>query len=1313
MLAVTASLGTLFAWDYEHVQIGDLYYNLDATNKMAEVTSQYSSYPYWSATITTADIPMSVFYNSVTYSVTSIGKDAFYNCNGLTSVTIPNSVTSIGSDAFRGCSGLTSVTIPNSVTSIGNYAFYNCSGLKEVHISDLATWCKIGFGSYFANPLYYAHNLYLNGSLITDLVIPNSVTSIGNYAFYDCSGLTSVTIPNSVTSIGSSAFYNCSGLTSVTIPNSVTSIGSYAFYNVLNIAYNGTATGSLWGARSVNGYVDGHFVYSDATKTELIKCSAAIEGGADIPSGVKKISESAFSNCSGLTSVTIPNSVTSIGYNAFSDCNGLKEVHISDMAAWCKIRFATYYGYSHYTNPLSQAHKLYLNAQLVTDLVIPNSVTTIGSYAFYDCSGLTSVTIPNSVTSIGYDAFRGCSGLKSVTIPNSVTSIGSGAFYNCTGLTTITIPNSVTSIGSSAFYNVLNIVYSGKATGSPWGAKSVNGYVDGYFVYSDATKTNLLGCLSNIEGEVTIPNTVKSIGQNAFRGCKGITSVTIPNSVTSIGSSAFYNCSGLTSVTIPNSVTSIGSSAFSDCSGLKEVHISDLATWCKISFGSYNANPLYYAHDLYLNGLLITDLVIPNSVTSIGSYAFSGCSGLTSVTIPNSVTSIGESAFYGCSGLKEVHISDMAAWCKISFDSDDANPLYYAHNLYLNGALITDLVIPNSVTSIGNYAFYDCSGLTSVTIPNSVTSIGSSAFRGCRALTTITIPNSVTSIGESAFSNCSGLKEVHISDLAAWCKISFGSSEANPLYYAHNLYLNGALITDLVIPNNVTSIRYYAFYSCNGLKSVTIPNSVTSIGESAFYGCSGLKSVTIPNSVTSIGNYAFYNCSGLKYIISLPNTPPTIKSYTIPTGVTIYVYNEALNSYQNATNWKDYNLRGLIDSENTEAPTSAVISMTNNAWSLNGNYIVSCGIEGGEMFSGNTLEYIGLEPNSEYTDVPIVLTSNTSENMTVNLSFTTSALTLTTQPSKPVSSNTAILLAETNMADIETSCGFEYKRNDAPADMEGNKVFCPVASGQMAGRLKNLKDDVYYKYRAFYQSAAGNMYYGDWQYIFTGDVAVEFDPILYTYGATVVKENEATISGYALAGSEDFTEQGFEYWAETRANGGANAPRRMPAALGEHFFVQASGISLRVTLNNLDAGTVYKYRVYGKVGDQYYYGSEQTFTTQGTYTPPTYTITFANWDGAVLQSSQVEDGKMPIYSGETPVRPEDEQYTYTFSGWTPQIVAATADATYTAQYVAKDKHEGLEDIQEDNIPCTKVVHNGQIFILRGEKEYTLTGQEVR
>ena len=831
-------------------------------------------------------------------------------------------------------------------------------------------------------------------------------------------------------------------------------------------------------------------------------------GKVIINDGVTSIGNHAFDGCSGLTSVTIPNSVTNIGNYAFSYCSRLTSVTIPNSVT-------------------SIGNYAFYNCSGLTSVTIPNSVTSIGSVAFSGCSGLTSVTIPNSVASIGSSAFSYCSGLTSVTIPNSVTSIGEYAFYNCSGLTSVTIPNSVTSIGNDAFYNVLNIAYNGTATGSPWGAISVNGYVDGYFVYSDATKTNLLGCL-NIEGEVTIPNTVKSIGQNAFRGFSGLTSVTIPNSVTSIGNYAFYGCAGLTSVTIPNSVTSIGKNAFSVCSGLKEVHIEDLAAWCKISFGSDNANPLYYAHNLYLNGSLITDLVIPNGVTSIGNYAFSGFSGLTSVTIPN------------------------------------------------------------SVTSIGNYVFS---------------------------------------------------------------------------------------------------------------------------------GCSGLTSVTIPNSVTSIGNYVFSGCSGLEYVISLPNTPPTIKSYTFPTGVIIYVNNDALDSYQNATIWKNYNIKGLIDSENTEAPTSAVISMTNKVWSLNGNYIVSCGIKDGEMFSGNTLEYIGLDPNSEYTGVPIVLTSNTSENITVNLSFTTSALELTTQPSKPVSSNTAILLAETNMADIETSCGFEWRRNDQPEDMASNQVLCPVANGLMAGRLKGLKDDVYYKYRAFYKSAAGNMYYGDWQYIFTGDVAVEFDPILYTYEASNVQETQARLRGYALAGSDDFTEQGFEYWADSRAlkaDSRAYAPQATHENIGERHTVQASGISMAINLLNLDAGTVYRYRTYAKIGTQTLYGAEMSFTTKGEYTPPTYTILFVNYDGSpLLTLSEVEHGTLPVYTGDTPVRDEDAQYTYTFSGWEPEVVAAVADATYTATYTATPKTSGVDNIEMSTAAHRKVIENGNLYIILPDgRKFDANGKKV-
>ena len=298
-------------------------------------------------------------------------------------------------------------------------------------------------------------NKYKDNIVIPETVLYRgvtcSVTSIGDYAFYYCTGLTSVTIGNSVTSIGSCAFYHCAGLTSVTIGNSVTSIG-----------------------------------------------------------------DEAFCQCYDLTSVTIPNSVTSMGSGAFRDCNGLQKVIVKDIAAWCGISFSDIH-----SNPLLCAKHLYCDENTeITELIIPNSVTSIGDYAFCQCTDLTSVTIPNSVTSIGSSAFRACTGLTSVTIGNSVTSIGNLAFGDCVGLTSVTIPNSVTSIGDEAFDYCIGLT------------------------------------------SVTIGNSVTSIGYEAF-SCTGLTSVTIPNSVTSIGNGAFYHCSGLTSVTCyAENVPSTGSNAF-------------------------------------------------------------------------------------------------------------------------------------------------------------------------------------------------------------------------------------------------------------------------------------------------------------------------------------------------------------------------------------------------------------------------------------------------------------------------------------------------------------------------------------------------------------------------------------------------------------------------------------------------------------------------------------------------------------------------------------------------------------------------------
>ena len=264
---------------------------------------------------------------------------------------------------------------------------------------------------------------------------------------------------------------------------------------------------------------------------------------------------------------------------------------------------------------------------------------------------------------------------------------------------------------------------------------------------------------------------------------------------------------------------------------------------------------------------LIT-VTIGNNITTIGDYSFYGCSRLYSVTIGNQITSIGEQAFGSCRFLKFVHISDLEAWCNISFRDRGANPLIYSHNLLLNGEEIKELVIPSGVTTLKDYTFDSCSQLTSVTIGNNVTSIGIYSFYECNNLTSVTIPPSVTQIGGWAFGECNKLNSVFIADLEAWCKISFGWSYTdNPLYYAHHLYLNGEEVKDLVIPNSVTSIAHHSFIGCSGLTSVTIPNSITVIENGAFQGCSGLITVTIPSSVKSIYYDAFKDCDGLTTLI--------------------------------------------------------------------------------------------------------------------------------------------------------------------------------------------------------------------------------------------------------------------------------------------------------------------------------------------------------------------------------------------------------------------------------------------------------------
>ena len=368
--------------------------------------------------------------DGVAYPVTWIRFEAFKDCSGLTSVTIPNSVISIGEDAFRGCSGLTSVTIGNSVTNIGGGAFQDCSGLTSVTIPNSVT--SIGRSAFYGTGIYNnsADGVFYVGKWVcnykgkmpanTNLVLQEGTLGIADYAFSRCPGLTSVVIPNSVTSIGKGAFYGCSGLTSVTIPNSVTSIGDDAFYGcsgLTSVTFHCKEIRSWFrGISAIKEIVIGKEVESIGSEA-FSRCSGLTS--VTIPNSVENIGESAFSACSGLTSITIPNSVTHIGSYAFLNCSGLTNVTIGNSVE--TIRFGAFKGCSG-----------------LTSVTIPNSVTSIGYWAFSGCSGLTSVTIPNSVTSIDFYAFSGCSGLTNVTIGNSVETIRSGAFKGCSGLTSVT-----------------------------------------------------------------------------------------------------------------------------------------------------------------------------------------------------------------------------------------------------------------------------------------------------------------------------------------------------------------------------------------------------------------------------------------------------------------------------------------------------------------------------------------------------------------------------------------------------------------------------------------------------------------------------------------------------------------------------------------------------------------------------------------------------------------------------------------------------------------------------------------------------------
>ena len=812
------------------------------------------------------------------------------------------------------------------------------------------------------------------------------------------------------------------------------------------------------------------------------------------------------------------------------------------------------------------------------DIVIPSNVTYNGT--------------TYKVTGIGNSAFRDCPSLKSVEIPNTVTAIGGWAFYECTSLKSVNIPNSVKSIGEKAFYNC-----------------------------------------SSLEGDFTISNEVTVINVGTFYHCKKLKKVTIGNSVTTINGDAFNGCISLETINIPISVTNITGmntntwGAFRDCAPKKLIwdakkcnSMGDMITSSieQVSIGSsVEILPS-------LSGSQITHINIPSSVKSIKNGNFQDCSKLQGVSIPNSVTLIGNYAFKGCSSLSSINIpSSVTSIGKEAFKSClQLNTAYISNNVTEFGeaafsgcSSLSSVNIPTSLTNIGKEFFLNCSSLSNVTIPNSVTSIGEKAFCGCRNLLSLAIPASVSTIEDMAFANCPGLTSI---------KVNSGNSKFDSRNNCNAIIETGtnSLVTgcqNTFIPSTVTAIGKNAFRGCTTLTSIAIPNSVTSIGNYSFDNCQ-IKEIFIPESINYIPSYAFaYNdslknvviCNGswgvADYAFYMSDNIKSIhikkadycigseqKSFSNNTyySAKLYVPGNLLENYMNYYSWNKFRFfaeetGGFVDLNFNPSqqigPTSAIIKAV-----YNGTTPVT-----DSFFKYNNEEYgdpaiiTGLDPQKEYRVICGVETSN--GKLITPRTFTTPALLMTAKAADMITNKDARLMAETNMADIETSCGFEWRRYDAPEEMPSAKVYCPVYGGVMAGTLKNMSENVYYKYRPFYKSSASNEYYGDWVAFITADAGVEFEPVVYTYNSPAVTQTEATMQGVALRGSEEITEQGFEYWKTGKTN--------MLTASGDVTRVTARGERMSKTVSGLQAGTRYTFRAYVTAGGETTYGQEVQFVT--------------------------------------------------------------------------------------------------------------------
>lgn len=726
--------------------------------------------------------------------VTEIAERGFQQ-TAVKRIVIPDGLKTVGASAFRGCENLTRINLPDTVETVGSHAFYNCKSLATASLS-------------------------------------NQLKTLGAFAFYNCKVLGAVSLPEGLEAIGENAFFNCTALTSITVPDSVTSIGVSVFKGCENLT-----------SLSVPFIGNGRSSATTSFLSYFFGGTSAADNKYDVPEKLVTVAvtdctllgASAFKDCARIKALSLPETLTSVGAGAFEGCVGIETVIVSDLGRWCGVDFA-----SADANPLAAGATLYQGNAVVTMLTVPETVSAIKPYAFYNCKSINSLIVKNGATSIGASAFEGCENIHSVIIAETVSRIGASAFKGCAQMESLTVPFVGAELDGSINTH-LSYIFGGRDRDDN------ELFVPATLQYVTVTKSTVIGYAAfygckNIHN-ITLPDSLLTIESAAFSACISLTSIYLPETLTYIGDSAFSYCSALLRADIPDRVMTMGKFCFYACTSLGSVTIGKSLT--AVDNNAFHGCSLLYsvtfAEDsalktigdrAFLDCAKLSGIVIPNGVTLIDSYAFAGCSSITSIVFPDSVTTIKDAAFHSCSSLSSVTIGkglrtmdlEVFIGTPVVFNQyENCNYLGNTENPYI--VLVScarrayQYNVHADTKTIAAGAF-DSSFARTISLPEGLERIGYGAFKSCRFLQSITIPSTVLALQDMTFDNCQYL-------------------------------------TSVTLPETLTYIGRFAFRDCFSLATITIPNRVEVIEGGAFANCAALETFVLGAGIKEIKQEVF------------------------------------------------------------------------------------------------------------------------------------------------------------------------------------------------------------------------------------------------------------------------------------------------------------------------------------------------------------------------------------------------------------------------------------------------------------------------